>query len=232
MRCATALTLVIILASASAARLSAQVCDAFPSLREGRVRVSADLASYTYATALGVTLGAGKDLNAAVGVGRTRDSDLDASALDVRFALAADIPFSAARRVFLCPLAAYTMTFGPNDYLLTRQDYRYRDLALGLGFGVVAVRIPGLAVLLTAGFRESRLTTIRTDWPTVVNTYGLWTLGIGLAFDGVLTVRPSVSIPVGFVRPGQRTDYAVPFGREEGEASLGVSIGINFGKRH
>jgi hypothetical protein len=59
-RARTPLLTLALLAVLAPASLRAQVCAGFPSLRDTRFRVAASAASYTYATALGVSLTAGK----------------------------------------------------------------------------------------------------------------------------------------------------------------------------
>ena len=227
----TARLVIALLGFLPSAPVCAQVCDAFPSLRDRHFRVAANAASYTYATELGASVAAGNAIYGVIAVGRTQNSDLDASTFDVRLQAGVDVPLGRAHRVFLCPVVAYWRSYGPNDFLLTHEDYRYTTRGLGLGLATVAAQARRLTVLLSGGLRVSGLTTSRTGWPTVNNTYRLWTFGVGLVLDGMLTVRPSMTIPSGFVPPGTPTDYAVPFGREEGEVSLGISVAVNLGRR-
>lgn len=209
--------------------LRAQVCSGFASLRERHFRVAVGVASYTSATAIEGSFTAGKAVYATVGSGTTRNGTLDASTFDLRGEVGADVALGPAHRVFVCPAASYSLSHGPDDFLLTGENYRYTGPSVGLGLAAVAVRTRRLEVLVAGGWRTTRLTTARSGWPTVTDDYELWTLEAGLVLDGRITVRPSLSIPKGFVPAGRRDDYAVPFGREDGEISLGISIGISLG---
>jgi hypothetical protein len=230
-----ALALLAVLAPGS---LRAQVCAGFPSLRDTRFRVAASAASYTYATALGVSLTAGRKVFGTLGAGVTHDGELHASTYDLSLEGGADIAFGPERRVFLCPVAALSVSLGPHDFLLQPEDYRYVSGTLGLGLAAVAVRGHRLTVLPAGGLRAVRLRATRTytspeetiGW-TESDTYLLFTLGVGLVFNEVLTIRPGVTVPFDFVPPGAPYPFAVPFGREEREVSLGISVGINFGRR-
>jgi len=214
------------------------VCAGFPSLRDTRFRVAASAASYTYATALGVSLTAGRKVFGTLGAGVTHDGELHASTYDLSLEGGADIAFGPERRVFLCPVAALSVSLGPHDFLLQPEDYRYVSGTLGLGLAAVAVRGHRLTVLPAGGLRAVRLRATRTytspeetiGW-TESDTYLLFTLGVGLVFNEVLTIRPGVTVPFDFVPPGAPYPFAVPFGREEREVSLGISVGINFGRR-
>jgi hypothetical protein len=237
-RARTSLVALALLGVLQPASLRAQVCAGFPSLANSRYRVAASAASYTYATALGASLTAGRKVFGTLGAGVTHDGELHASTYDLSLEGGADIAIGAGRRVFLCPVAALSVSLGPYDFLLRPEDYRYASGTLGLGLAAVAVRGRRLTVLPAGGLRAVRLTATRTftspeetiGW-TESDTYLLFTLGVGLVFNEVLTIRPGVTVPFGFVALGAPYPLAVPFAREEGEISLGISVGVNFGRR-
>ncbi len=221
----------VMLAALPSAAAEAQICSAFPSLRLRHLSASVSAASYTHATALGLSLAAGGEVFGVIGVGRTRDGSLDASATDLKFEAGVDVALNRTRRFFLCPLATYSRSIGPDDLLLSQENYRYSDRGLQLGLAAVAVRAHHLTIVATGALRASALTTSRTGWPDANDIYWLWSFSVGLSINEVLTVRPTVSVPTGFVPPGSPSDYAVPFGREDGEVSLGIAIGFTFGAR-
>lgn len=207
-----------------------------------RFRVAASAASHTYATALGLSFTSGKDVFGTVGIGRTRDGELDASSFDLSLAGGADIAAGRERRVFLCPLAAFSVSFGPYDFLLSQVDYFTFEGALGVGAAAVAVRSHRLTVLPAGGLRVARETVTYTPSARAredgamgrsrqSDIYGLLELGVGLVVNEVLTIRPGVTVPFDFVAPGATYPFAVPFGQEEREVSLGISVGVNFGRR-
>jgi hypothetical protein len=237
-RARTPLLTLALLAVLAPASLRAQVCAGFPSLRDTRFRVAASAASYTYATALGVSLTAGKKVFGTLGAGVTRDGELHATTYDLSLEGGTDIAIGAERRLFLCPVAALSVSLGPYDFLLRPEDYRSVSATLGLGLAAVAVRTHRLTVLPAASLRAVRLRATRTytspeetiGW-TESDTYVLFSLGVGLVFNEVLTIRPGVTVPFDLVPPGAPYPIAVPFGREEREVSLGISVGINLGRR-
>lgn len=219
--------------------LRAQVCAAFPSLRQSRFRATGGVESYRYATKLAVSATSGRTLFGTIGVGRTRDGELDASTFDIRLETGADIA-DHERQLFLCPVVAVSVSLGPNDFLLEQNDYRYVDRAIGLGVAAVAVQSSRIAVLVAGGVRAARLTV--TYLPSAEkrssgslgqsqsDNYWLAGLAVGIVVKGVVAIRPSVSVPFGF--PGEPSALAVPFGREEGEISLGIGVAIVFGGRN
>jgi len=222
----------------AAAPVAAQVCAGLPSLRERPFRVTASAASYTYATSLGATLAAGRSLYAAVGFGRTRDPELDASTYPLSFEIGADIPFGAPG-VFLCPVAAATVSFGPYNFELSDEDFRYEDRAVGLGLAAVAARGRRLTVLVAGGVRAVHLTG--RYWPTGYKAetssgwsqsgdYWLAGLSVGLEFGENLTIRPGVTGPFQVTYPDDAW-FASPFGRKPDEISLGVAVSIGLGRR-
>lgn len=222
-----------VLALVRAAPLSAQVCSGFAALDDTRFRVAAGAASHTYANALGVSLTAGGTVFGTASAGRLYDEGFDASAFDVGLEAGADIP-AREGRVYACPLAALSVSFGPREFLLF-PDHGYRRVsgALGVGLAAIAIRHRGLAVHPAGGVRLVRLSARESyrDGTGVAyrrenDTYWLLNAGVGLVFNDVLTIRPGVTVPFDLART-----YAVPFGREENELSLGIEVGINFGRR-
>jgi hypothetical protein len=237
-RARTPLLTIALLAVLAPASLRAQVCAGFPSLRDTRFRVAASAASYTYATALGVSLTAGKKVFGTLGAGVTRDGELHATTYDFGLEGGTDIAIGAERRLFLCPVAALSVSLGPYDFLLRPEDHRSVSGAVGLGLAGVAVRTHRLTVLPAGGLRAVRLRATRTytspeetiGW-TESDTYVLFSLGVGLVVNEALTIRPGVTLPFRLAGRGNEYAAAVPFGREEREVSLGISVGINFGRR-
>lgn len=129
----------------------------------------------------------------------------------------------------LCPLGALSVSLGPNDPLLSAVSRR-TEVSLGLGVAAVTIRSHRLSVNLAGSLRVNRLTA-KAGNRSASDTYWLTTAGVGFVINGSLTIRPNMSVPFGFVPPGAATYFAVPFGREDGEVSLGISVGINLGRR-
>jgi hypothetical protein len=230
----------VLLGALPVAGLRAQVCAGFPSLRGTRYRVAASAANYTYATALRASFTTGKTVFGTLGAGWTRDAELDASAFSISLQAGADIA-DRSGRVFLCPVADVSVSLGPYNFALERYDYRYVDRSIGLGLAAVAVRSPRFSLLLTGALRAARVTV--TAWPTgwqrasgsvawtQGDDYWLASFGAGFVFGEKVTIRPEVTVPFGLAPPDAPNSFAVPFGRENREVSLGISVGINFGAR-
>lgn len=228
--------------------LRAQVCSGFPSLDEHRFRLAAGAADYAHATALAVSLTAGRKGYGTVAVGRTRDGELDAWTVDLGFETGADLPLDAARRLFVCPVAAVSTALGPHDFLLSGADYDTFGGALGLGVAAVVGRSRALVVLAFAGLRAvleetsftpsayaRRYGVVGSGWDR--DLYTQLHVGLGVAFRRALTIRPELRVPFGQAVSHQRPPlggpyaFAAPLGREGDEASLGISVGFTFGRR-
>jgi hypothetical protein len=221
--------------------LIAQVCAGYPSLTETRFRATGSLASYAYATAWGASFTAGKTFYATFGVGTSYDREQDARTYDFSLSGGADIA-DRTRRLYLCPLVTVALALGPYDYLLSQTDYRYVDAALGLGFAAVAIRSTRVAVIPSVGVRLARITVsqIPSDaqrqagvpgW-TQGDSYFLFTAGLGVILGRVVTVRPELTLTTGLVPVSEPNAFAAPFGRDENDVGIGISFGINFGRRN
>jgi hypothetical protein len=183
----------------------------------------------------------GDDIYSELALGRTRDEVLDAETYDTRLTIGADVPVSAARRVFICPSITAAVSLGPYNFLLDEGDYRYVEGGMGLGLAALAVRIGHLLIAPYGAARIVRLTAMRipspaerrANVPFLIHTDVYWLLnaGVGLTVGDALTVRPEITVPLGLIPPGAMSSYAVPFGREEGEISFDISVGISFGSR-
>lgn len=219
----------------------AQVCAGYPSLLVAPLRVSASAASHRYARTVGGSVAGGRSAYAALSLARTKDDELDAWTIDLGVEGGADVPLGPARRDFLCPLAGLSASFGPNGYLLRDENYRYLEGALGIGLASVLIRGRPVSLVVAGGVRAVHLTVTMSPGPSERSAgvsgwsgndlYGLFTLAAGIVVLERVTVRPVLSIPFGFPPPdpGSRDAYAVPFGREDGEISLGIALGIGLG---
>ncbi len=193
-------------------------------------------ASYTYATAIHSSVTVGGKPHATLGFGRTHDAELGATAYDIGLEAGVDLTEETGT-FYLCPVAAFTASFGPNDFLLNPDDYTYTEGAAGFGFAAVPLRTRRVTLVAGAGGRVARLTVRRVHRSTevirwkVTNSYTLWIIGAGLVLDNVLTLPTFVTIPGRFPPPGTWEDMAVLFGREEGEVSFGAAVGFDFGRR-
>lgn len=224
----------LVLALCLAAPLPAQVCAGFAALDQTRFRAAASTASYTYASAVGASLTAGGRAFGTLGVARAFDEELAVAAYDVGLEVGADLT-DRGRRVFLCPVAAFSGSVVPRgSVVFGGTGFRRLSGGLGVGLAVVALRSRRFAIHPAASARVVRLRA-RESYPgghrEESDTYFLLSGGVGLVIMDVLTIRPGISVPFGLQPPMGPAGFATPFGREEQERSLDISIGINFGRR-
>jgi len=221
-----------------AGSLRAQVCAGHSSLHRAPFRVAVGAESFSYATRLAVSATGGRAVFGTAAIGRTHDAELDASTLDIGLEAGAELGDSAGR-VFLCPLAALSWSIGPEDFLLLGSDYKYFEGAVGLGAAAVPVRRGRVAVHMAGGLRLARLKAHYLPGAerrangaqpySERDNYWLLSLAVGLVVKEVLSIRPSVSVPLGVETSWDA--IAVPFGRENHELSLGIAVGFAFGRR-
>ena len=224
--------------AASPAPLRSQACAGFPSLRETHVNVAAHAASYTYATALGASVASGGTAFGVLGVGRTRDDELDASTLDLSFDAGADLTLGPRRGDAICPMVGVVVSLGPSDFLLQPDEYRRVAVTLGFDAAAVVLRSRGSAVFLTWGVRVVRLSA-KVSHPgdygysrTGHDIYEVVGLGASVTLRDALTVRAEIGMPLGLSAPDLAAGVvAAPFGRTSQEIAAALSVGVGLGRR-
>jgi hypothetical protein len=240
-RAGAALAAVMLAAAVDPSAASAQTCQGLPPLEFGRFNIGAAAAAYTYATALTGSITAGGRLHGTVTGGRVRDAEMLVSAHDVGGRLGYDLGLEADRRILLCPTLALTRTYGPSDYALTARYFERRDAEFGVGAAAVALQTDRLRIVPYAGvsvhaLRVSRSRAGSGDIPASTkltwNTkYRTVRAGVGVILNDRYTLRPALNVPFGLAAVGQQGEMAVPFGREERELSLSVTVGVALGRR-
>jgi hypothetical protein len=211
----------------------AQACRGLGYLEGNRFHVAAAAASYTYADAVGASLTAGGPFFGTLAIARAHDRELHASVLDVGVEAGYDLPVGAARRWFVCPAAGIVRSDGPKRYLF-ETDMRRWDVGLCLDTGWVLLRSGALTLVPTAGVRVQYITNrYRAGGlqATEADTYQRFDLALGIGVREVLTVRPGISVPVNLSDPASLANFAAPFGREEGEIGLEITVGVRVGPR-
>jgi len=219
--------------------LISQTCAGSPSFSETRFRAAASFASYAYATALGASFSTGGKLYATFSGGTSYDREQDARTYDLSLTGGADITDNSAR-IYFCPLALLSISLGPYDYLLSQTDYRYIDVAVGVGVAV-PIRSSRFSMIPGMGGRVARIRVSRIpseaerqqgvpQW-TQSDTYWHFSAGLGFVFKQTLTIKPEFTLVTGLVPPGEPNTFAAPFGRDENDLSVGVTVAFNFGRR-
>lgn len=211
---------VALLSTLQAAPLWSQVCAGFAPLTETPFQLAGGAAFNSDATAFGGSFTGGKDFFGTFGIGMTSYDALDASSFDLSFGAGYDFAVDQRRRAFLCPVGGLLVSLGPNDVAGTGIDLRTIAFAFGFSIGGIAAESPQFAALPAAGLGFARGTVTAEDRfgnsASESDTYGLFSVGLGLLINKIFTIHPGIS---------------VPFGRENAKVSFGISFAINFGRR-
>jgi hypothetical protein len=196
--------------------LAAQTCVGLASYSSGPVQVTGYGSAVTGFDAyqVGASAGYGRpgSVFADVAVARTSVPGTDA-ALDFGVNAGYQLQVGAAQ---ICPVAAVGLGNGPDtDGMGVNGSTRWATVGLSLGTAISASR---MQVVPTGGFT---LEYSNTKYQDAINSgsnsdaYGVAHLGLGLVFNSV-SLRPSVDIPVGL---------------EGADPALGLTVGLNFGRK-
>jgi hypothetical protein len=201
--------------------LAAQTCVGMPSFANGMVQVAGGGAFTEGANLYSGTLGLGAPAGpfAKVGLGRTSYDDLDGSSLDVGGQVGYQLAVGRSAKAELCPIAGFSLGFGPDDILGTGVDASTHGFDLGLALGTSLRGGSGLEVVPNAGlaFAYSRVKLEdATGSATSSESYALARFGLGLVFNSTVGVSPSVSVPVGL---------------DGSDPTFGLTLSVNFGGR-
>lgn len=210
----------------------AQGCAGYPGTDLALVRVAASAASYTYASAVGVSVTAGRVVYGTLSYRRIRDPELDATSRERVVELGVDL--KVLGRAYVCPLFAFSDADGPGNLALTGTNFRFATQEYGLGAGMPIRLSARWSVSASAEYRSILLTSTRSNPSTLItrrsqDVYQLWSGGVAVTFDGQLTLRVGASTPVGFtlVADGPQ-ELSSAFGREERELSWNFALGWSF----
>lgn len=215
--------------------VSAQVCAGFAALDDTRFRVSTGTAVYRYANAHSVSVAAGRTAWLGARFTLVDDDDLDATAYVGALEVGADVG-REGRGYLICPLAGASYSIVPVGTLMLFDGMGMEHISAEAGIGLAGngTRLAGMRVHPVASLRITRVWwrlmerrigetyTRRTDY-----LHYIAGAGIGFVIGDRLTVRPGVTVPFGKVV----TDMILPFGRENNEIALELSVGFNFGSR-
>jgi hypothetical protein len=194
-----------------------QVCLAQPTLVAGK---AAGLVNATFADGgesfTGTARFAGSQLFGDVNVGLTQYDAFDGSSFVVGGALGTQIAPNRASTLRVCPIANVSFGFGPSDIRDTGVDHSHQGFGAGVGIGGIAMRSESVEIIPAGGVQlawaRSKLSG-NGDSFSDSETYGVLSGGVGFAFQRLLTITPSLSIPVGL---------------EDADASFGLTFGFRF----
>lgn len=216
----TALLTSLTLLLAAAAPLQAQRCLGFPGFANQPLRLDGRLETGGHRTDLSADLAFGQaaGLFGGAGLGVADFDGSSRSALlvngEIGTQLALGTPSRTSPGAQLCPVATLQYRNGPNTDTV---DQNGIDLRGGVSLGTSLPMAPSVRVAPfgTVSFAYVRATVdAGRASATADDVGGVIDLGAGFIFTERFTVRPKVSIPVGF---------------DDSDARFGIAIGYSFG---
>ena len=191
----------------------AQTCMGMASYTSGPVQVAGHGSFTDGANRFGASVGYGlpSSVFGNVGIATTSWDGADAS-LDFGGEVGYQMQVS---KVQVCPVASLAFGNGPDGAGFNMST---RSASLGLAIGT-SLGTSRMQIIPTAGLAVENLKATIEDTGTGISgsgsdTHGIANLGVGLVFNNI-SVRPSVEIPVGLTGA---------------DATLGLTVGFNFGR--
>jgi hypothetical protein len=203
-----------------AAELSAQACVGAASFAGGPVRLGAAVSFMDGAKQYGAQVGLGRADGAfgAVEVARADLDDTEVGGMSYVGSIGYQVPVGAARRAQVCPVGSFRyQRVADDDPFLGSFEARARTftagLALGAPFpaGATTEFVPFGSVSMANGRATLEFDGVEES---ASETYGIVDLGAGFIFNRAITLRPSISFPVGL---------------DNSDAIFTVGLGFNFG---
>ena len=203
---------------------AAQICEGRAPFARGPFQAAANLSFRTDIFSVGAGFAAGTDW----GFGQLAVShqfiavvNKSSSTLGGRAGLQARIG-PGQRRVHVCPVVTWSRTSGPKAYDVYQDGYLWdvseTDHSFGLALGVVVSSQEQVQVVPVASLAQVHETVVivdrQTDRPdTTKQTFSMLGLGIGLVFNRVYSLRPSLFVPLNVANAS---------------VSYGIAVGVNF----
>ena len=199
--------------------LSAQACLGNPSFSTNHLQVNAG-ASFDPSTTTfgGEFVGGSETLFTGLTVGGATYDGISGATLLAGARAGFQVPVTNGTWQ-VCPIVGAEVGFGPADLGGDRSDFRSRAFSFGLATGGELLRSDRIAIIpsLSVGFAYTGTTItglLSTD--TETETFGLAGAALGVVLNDRLSVRPSVSFPIGL-------DGADPI--------YGIGSSLNYGGR-
>ncbi len=199
--------------------LTAQACLGNPSFATNHLQFGAGADATKEATTFGADFTAGSEsVFGTVGVGGATFDGVDGSSVLARAAIGFQVPLSVATAQ-ICPVVSAQYGFGPNDFDGLGTDFSSRGFGFGISIGGEVVKtqtvtlVPALSFgfVYAAGIYDGLLGQTKST-----DTYATAGLALGLVVSDKLSVRPSVSFPIGL---------------EGSEPVYGIGFALNYGGR-
>jgi hypothetical protein len=135
-----------------------------------------------------------------VSAGGITYDDLDGSTVDVEAVAGLAAPLDSASPGEVCLVASGDLGFGPHNIGGSDVDASSTTVGLGVRLGYAADVSPQVAIVptagLTAAYARSTLTNGTGSSDTEKRVYGVLSVGVGLVLNSVVSLRPSVGIPL------------------------------------
>ena len=197
--------------------LAAQTCFGHGSYDVGRYQLMADAVRGNSAQGFSATAGVGSfGFFGMLGVGRVTYDNYPGHTTSVGGVLGFQIDATPSGRASICPFGTVSYGFGPEDIDGAGTNVLMQTVTGGLSLGAEVVRRERFSLVPAAGlgFAYSRTVFRTTDGDVQDSSpYGIADFGLGFVIDRRVAIRPFVSRP---------------FGLEDAEASVGVSVSMIF----
>jgi hypothetical protein len=218
-------TLAAITLACAASIAEAQICLGTASFATGPIRIDGSFSTIDDATSLsvGASVGAPRGPFVSVNVNRTDIDEVDESAtgFGILGGLELDLSTSASSRsarFSLCPVASFNYSTADFDLLGESVEFSANTLSAGLALGAEVTASPTLSVIPFGALSVVRQSVDFEGFGEDAEeseTGGSLDLGLGLVLNRRFTIRPLISIPLGF---------------EGADPAFGVSVHFNFGR--
>ncbi|HKS05022.1 MAG TPA: hypothetical protein VJR92_01805 [Gemmatimonadaceae bacterium] len=213
---------VAVLSSLVTAPLGAQTCLGFPAFSGGKLALGGSVSSGNNASELAATLtiGSGGGAFGGASLGRTEFDNSTNSAMSLGVNLGFEIQSQPTTGFTLCPAGSFTRVFGP-DFSVAGVETESNGTMItgGATFGSSFKMTDGFSWIPFGGASFVHLRTSQetagVETSNTENYLGV-SGGLGMSFNGTLTLTPSV---------------VVPFGLEGADPVFTLAVRFNLGKR-
>lgn len=212
-------SLVVVAAFVAPSALEAQACLGNPSFSTNHLQVGAGATFDPSTTTFGGEfVGGSETLFTGLTLGGATYDGVSGGSLLAGVRAGFQVPVTSGT-MQVCPVVGAEFGFGPSDFDGNGTDFRSRAFTFGLAAGGELFRSDRIAIVpsLSMGFAYTGVTaTGLIATVTESETYGLAGAAIGLVLNNRLSVRPSISFPIGL---------------EGADPIYGIGFALNYGGR-
>jgi hypothetical protein len=199
--------------------LEAQACLGNPSFSTNHLQVGAGARFDPSTTSFGGDFISGSEtLFAGLSLGGASYDGVSGSSLLAGIRAGFQVPVTSGT-MQVCPVVGAEFGFGPSDFDGAGTDFRSQAFSFGLAAGGELFRSDRLAIVpsVSMGFAYTGTTATGVlATVTETDTYGVAGAAIGFVLSDRLSVRPSVSFPIGL---------------EGADPIFGIGFALNYGGR-